>query len=544
MKTQQPIHTGKSEHVALPKAYVNDVNDYGRTLHDGKLYSASVIEKLNDTLKDKPDGRYTGSMLNLSSVNEIDGNDVIIKLNNKLYVSAISIGEGDFGDVSYLQDLENGKVYALKTIVPRFLLMKKPPIADSEKAITTIANNEMQILRDLDKGIGGFESKQNEVTRYHVIMNYVSGISGDTLIEGQIFDGKDRPPIETCLQFTHTLLKELKEIHDRGYYFVDFKPGNIQFDSEKKEAHFIDYGSAVKYDPKTRKASSHTHAAPFYEDEHRQVATTEASEVYALGLALAHCYNFITLPKFPKMPVVWHQSSFENEQDKSLYHLLKSMANPDPHLRPTLEEAINKLSSIMQPKLGADDEMTHQVTNKQEVETEYKITTAPKPHDEQQVNTQEQPNPANMQELLAMVMNKLELIPREKLSNNHQKLFQTFWTNSMMLTGGDKSKVIKSLIEYFNSQCEKYSRKHSLFSLKKYNNAVAVLNYETKEHHLTRGIGMVLKEMLDPRYEQVLKQYGVSIPPKTRAILGALEQQTMTPDLSLREKIMNKFKFK
>lgn len=546
MKTHESGEVSKKESGELPKAFVSELEDHGRSLKNGKIYSVEVIEKLKEKLKNSPDGRYNPSMLGLGDEVEIESNDLFYKYDNKLYVGLpILIGSGDFSDVSYLQELETGKLHALKTI---------SPIKISRKGLEFSAEDyhkEVKILRDLNKGSGGFESKFNSFSQYHIIMNHVSGISGGTLSDGYSdHEGKERPPIDTCLKMIDSLFRELKDIHEKGYYFVDFKPDNMIFDFDNMEAHFVDYGSALKFDPNTRVAKSNTYAAPSYEDRNRQLGTTEATEVYALALAIAHSFDFIKLPSYTEMEIKWHDTQGENSQVKSLVNLLKRMSDPDPKLRPTLDQAINKLSLLMAPKESANHALGNAVkVEKQEIknEPEPRIEVACHTKNEPPVNKDKRPQQANLQALSSMICEKLRNVPYQKLSKKHKKLLEDFHLQSLWLTGGShqlesKKAIVEAMIDYFDSQCAKYRKNTSFFKFNKNYNAVAVLNHEPKDHHLTRCIGMVLKELLDPKYSDILKSMEISISPRTTVILGGINEPVVNNEPSLIDKFRTKLR--
>lgn len=175
---------------------------------NGLLYSDANIEHLEQIFKNRPNGVYA------------EASYQIIKYNEKLYaIYAKQVGCGTFAQINPIQDLKNGKWYAVK--IQRYSTsIEKKLTAQKSQAVL---ENETRILFDLKRSPMPAPLVQNAVG--YVIMDYAPGENLLSLQEKKLNKQVKYPDL-IWLKITNALLNSLVcELKD--YYHCDLKLENI-----------------------------------------------------------------------------------------------------------------------------------------------------------------------------------------------------------------------------------------------------------------------------------------------------------------------------
>lgn len=187
------------------------------------------------------------------------------------------LGEGGMGKV-YKGWLCNESNNQRREVAIKFLYSDLPaPViarARREAAVQLRNDNLIEMLGFLE--IPGRDEIGQPVVRYHVVSEYLHGITLDKLLEGKVCDhvGNVIPfaqelhgkflndPYHFALIIVRNLLSGLMALHDAGYIHRDIDPSNIMITSNGK-IKLIDYGIAKKINGNNTKESSYTIAGQF-----------------------------------------------------------------------------------------------------------------------------------------------------------------------------------------------------------------------------------------------------------------------------------------
>jgi serine/threonine protein kinase len=170
------------------------------------------------------------------------------------------IGKGSFGSVKYIQEIKEGEMNG------KFMAVKH------QKAVTkSQINNQLQeydILHDVDTRAAlinyqpaSMNSKKYEGRDQHggrsrkasvTIMSLAPGMS---LLEFSAWIESEKAlgslPISrigTLMNVALSVIKEGKQLHDRGILHLDIKPENIHYDPKQNIVTIIDYGTSLRTD--------------------------------------------------------------------------------------------------------------------------------------------------------------------------------------------------------------------------------------------------------------------------------------------------------
>src|SRR3990167_8466411 len=282
------------------------------------------------------------------------------------------------------------------------------------------------------------------------------------------------------IKLSIAIVTDWVSLRDKGFYHCDLKPENVIVDEESQEAKLLDLGSVSKFNSETATANQITPGAPMYADQERgqagyQTAATEASEVYYMGLMLAEIHGFADsenfptpynnpdYPKYKLDPALEPSPDFEPDRYGTFWQI-NVMLQDDRALRPTMNSVLQSIKMLEKRKL------------------EQGVF-----HDE-------------VIEKLFSIDEKLLILNRSK--NMLNKFIEVYKAPTFY----HQAKLTKDMLDYFNAQCEKYSKneeynkskRFSLFSranAKKSRNPIEILNKESNDHYLTREIGLILKEI-------------------------------------------------
>lgn len=186
--------------------------------------------------------------------------------------SDIPLGEGGMGKV-YRGWCCSETTSQRREVAIKFLYSDLPPhvIARARREAAVQLRND-----NLIEMLGFVEIKVRDeigqpVVRYHVISEYLHGVTLDQLLSGNVCDYKGNiipfaqelygkflnNPYSFALTVVRSLLSGLMALHDGGYIHRDIDPSNIMVTSDGK-IKLIDFGIAKKLSGTNTKESSYT----------------------------------------------------------------------------------------------------------------------------------------------------------------------------------------------------------------------------------------------------------------------------------------------
>lgn len=352
---------------------------------------------------------------------------------------------------------------------------------------------EFELLSKLNRTVGDLiivadkTKGQEKNIDTMMLMNYEQGklLNADEIMNVTWNDKKE---------IVKNILLELNAIHKLGIYHGDISSNNIIIGADFK-AKIIDFGSASEYGFNKKALQESAGMIAYSAPERGETKTietgtttvgyaTEKTDVYALGLCLAEFLGFAEFKSMHGGAGVWvWQPQPDNEPEKSAYYLCQLMTNSNPLARPSLEIVIKKWDVISNP------------TTKQILEG---------------------PRDLKSTMILGDILHQLNQISKLKLSDPHKKNLKDFIDDINDFANNKKdvinhdvalASVVEKLAIFFTSQSNKYKNTLSakLFS----KTPIEILNENTKDHYLTRGIGSILKNL---KNESVyLKEIGVDL---------------------------------
>lgn len=182
------------------------------------------------------------------------------------------LGEGGMGKVykGWLCSEANNQ---RREVAIKFLYSDLPPHviarARREAAVQLRNDNLIEMLGFVETS--GKDEIGQPIIRYHVISEYLHGVTLDKLLEGRVCDhtGNVIPfaqelhgkflndPYSFALTIVRNLLSGLMALHDAGYIHRDIDPSNIMITSSGK-IKLIDFGIAKRVNGNNTKESSYT----------------------------------------------------------------------------------------------------------------------------------------------------------------------------------------------------------------------------------------------------------------------------------------------
>ena len=186
--------------------------------------------------------------------------------------SDVPLGEGGMGKV-YKGWLCNESNNQRREVAIKFLYGDLPPHviarARREAAVQLRNDNLVEMFGFVETN--GRDEIGQPIIRYHVISEYLHGVTLDKLLEGDVCDyiGNVIPFAQElygkflnnsynfALTIVRNLLSGLMALHDAGYIHRDIDPSNIMITSNGK-IKLIDFGIAKKVNGNNTKESSYT----------------------------------------------------------------------------------------------------------------------------------------------------------------------------------------------------------------------------------------------------------------------------------------------
>lgn len=223
--------------------------------------------------------------------------------------SDIPLGKGGMGIV-YKGWCCNETTNQRREVAIKFLYSDLPPHviarARREAAVQLKNDNLIEMLGFVETT--GKDELGQPVIRYHVISEYLHGITLDKLLNGNVSDNKGNiisfaqelhgkfidKPYAFAITIVRSLLSGLMALHDAGYIHRDIDPSNIMITSNGK-IKLIDFGIARKINGDNTKESSYTvdgqfigkpkYAAP---ELVRGLSDSQnaSTDIYAVGILL------------------------------------------------------------------------------------------------------------------------------------------------------------------------------------------------------------------------------------------------------------------
>ncbi len=182
------------------------------------------------------------------------------------------LGEGGMGMV-YKGWCCNVMTGHRKEVAIKFLRLELPPHviarARREASVQLRNDNLIEMLGFVE--INGRDELRQPVVRYHVVSEFLHGVTLDKLMNGSVTDYKGEPipfaqelhgkflnnPYSFAITIVRCVLSGLMALHDAGYIHRDIDPSNIMVTSDGK-VKLIDFGIAKKVSGSNTNETSYT----------------------------------------------------------------------------------------------------------------------------------------------------------------------------------------------------------------------------------------------------------------------------------------------
>ena len=283
-----------------------------------------------------------------ASGNLAQGVDNSIQIGSKNYlIYPTPLGRGGFGRVLLAQDQDTKKWYAIKE--QRIKSEKDLYMVRKEAGYLTKLNEDNI---EANKTLTGYKKNQS---KYYIVMPLAPGSTVHNLSRS----GRDMPTIR-WLQIAHGILESISILHAKDILHRDIKGDNIMYDPASGRVTPIDLGLATtKSNPTHDVVGASAYMAP----ECWEGTYNEKSDVYNTGIVLAELFQLTkiieTMSGKRKIGIVdrdddqfINNSRISNPQVRAMVrdYLLK-MTSSNPDKRPTLDEAKNFFTNVIQNHL-------------------------------------------------------------------------------------------------------------------------------------------------------------------------------------------------
>ncbi len=202
-----------------------------------------------------------------------------------------------------------------REVAIKFLYSDLPPHviarAKRESAVQLRNDNLVEMLAFVE--INAKDELGLPIVRYHVISEYLHGVTLDKLLTGNVCDSKGdiipfaqelygkflNNPYSFALTVVRSLLSGLMALHDGGYIHRDIDPSNIMITSDGK-IKLIDFGIAKKINGNNTKESTYTVDGQFIGKPKYAApelvrglvdSQNQTTDIYAVGILL---YQLLT----------------------------------------------------------------------------------------------------------------------------------------------------------------------------------------------------------------------------------------------------------
>lgn len=245
------------------------------------------------------------------------------------------LGAGGMGEVYLAQDLELGRVAALKLVRPGRL-----SAAERERLL-----HEARLTARLSHPhiVAVYEVNASGPLPF-IALEY---LEGETL--GQRLQGH-RPPVAQALRMGHAIASALAHAHAHAVLHRDLKPSNVMIPLDGR-LRVVDFGLAVEAAGApvvAPRAGTWQFMAP---EQRRGEPLTPAVDIYAFGELLLHlgCQN---VPAEPAARISAIRATFPTNAAR----LLERCFAPEPGVRPTAEELVDALDPTRRAQRTRADE--------------------------------------------------------------------------------------------------------------------------------------------------------------------------------------------
>ena len=204
------------------------------------------------------------------------------------------LGVGGFGITYLAYELNLGKAYAIKELLPDGLAIREAGSDDVvARSVTDQADfdatrerfiSEARVLAAIEhRSVVGVHRLMEEHGTCYMVMDYVEGVTLDVHLKGQ---GGKLQGLEEFKRLFYPILDGLDLLHSQGLVHRDVKPGNIMVKPNGKPV-LLDFGTVTKVLSKTLTVTQMVSAgySPFeqYTTKARQGPYTD---IYAMGATM------------------------------------------------------------------------------------------------------------------------------------------------------------------------------------------------------------------------------------------------------------------
>jgi len=260
------------------------------------------------------------------------------------------LGKGSFGKVYLCRNINNGKLFALKSY-------NKYKVGSRKNGMESIIS-EISVLRKIEHShvVKIFEIHETDNSIY-ILMEY---IEGDQLVKIGDFIMNDQ---DTRLKILNQLLSTLIYVNSNQVVHRDIKPENILL-TPKSEIKFIDFGLSVDLGNKEiKKLLRQKVGTPGYIDPqiyHRKIESIDllSSDLYSLALTFlvyvtgTHPFDGEDYQEIEANNKIGNIELDEHPGFNALSeiekNLLKSVLGNPPENRPTLKSLIKTLKEALE----------------------------------------------------------------------------------------------------------------------------------------------------------------------------------------------------
>lgn len=389
-------------------------------LFDGRLIPKEEVKELkkqvDELKKDKKyytdlgvnEKRYPKASFKVLKSKGVNHECTIIEANNRLYaVYNPAIGEGGFGKVKAIQDIESGQWFAYKIqgelgkenlpshvnindehhpILENYYDTEKskhltpdekvaqPPKdetvidVESHNRVKAIIEPELQILTTLGQSSSTLFSRPGRVkvkqpktdkklnkeyrpgTKYSFMMPFKEGVNLHNYIERHTHLSAVK-----SLDLIIQSIEEVMALHDSGYLHCDIKLDNMKYDAIHHHLSLLDYGLALKLpDEKSTTVSypglrgTRGMIAPelkILQKDNTHIYSKE-TDIYALGIAAQQILDLRIDRSQKDLFTCMNKYSSFNIFDEDFRTFIAKMSDPDPTQRPSLQEVHKKLTEL------------------------------------------------------------------------------------------------------------------------------------------------------------------------------------------------------